>query len=83
MFYIYVVRAILWVGRVNGNALYFSDVRAIVRQAGLGGNVSGSGHRFSSYLCYIYVDGVCNVGALSVNFLLVTSYQHICGDVIC
>lgn len=30
----------MWVGRIDGNAVYFSDVRSLVRQLGVRGNVS-------------------------------------------
>ncbi|GMP61627.1 hypothetical protein CsSME_00024015 [Camellia sinensis var. sinensis] len=32
-------RAVMWVGRIDGNAVYFSDVRSLVRQLGVRGNV--------------------------------------------
>ncbi|KAI8017488.1 hypothetical protein LOK49_LG04G03182 [Camellia lanceoleosa] len=32
-------RAVMWVGRDDGNAVYFSDVRSLVRQLGVRGNV--------------------------------------------
>ncbi|KAI8024824.1 hypothetical protein LOK49_LG02G00259 [Camellia lanceoleosa] len=32
-------RAMMWVGRDDGNAVYFSDVRSLVRQLGVRGNV--------------------------------------------
>ncbi|GMP48230.1 hypothetical protein CsSME_00015653 [Camellia sinensis var. sinensis] len=32
-------RVVMWVGRIDGNAVYFSDVRSLVRQLGVRGNV--------------------------------------------
>lgn len=31
---------VMWIGQKDDNAVYFSDVRALVRQSGVSGNVS-------------------------------------------
>ncbi|CAL5428078.1 unnamed protein product [Camellia sinensis] len=41
-------RAVMWVGRIDGNAVYFSDVRSLVRQLGVRGNVIDA---FAEVLC--------------------------------
>ncbi|KAI7995225.1 Protein NPG1 [Camellia lanceoleosa] len=39
LYALHICRAVMWVGRDDGNAVYFSDVRSLVRQLGVRGNV--------------------------------------------